>query len=74
MKDKIIETKDRIRWYLEDTVGRLPDKICMFVAWRLPRRLIMWCAMRLGAHATQGQYETQIVPELNFMDAMERWR
>ena len=74
MKDWIIETKDRIRWYFEDTVGRWPDKICMFIAWHLPRRLIMWCAMRLGAHATTGKYETQIVPELNFMDALDRWQ
>ena len=65
--------KDSIRWYLQDTIGRWPDKICMFIAWRLPRRLIMWCAMRLGANATQGKYETQIVPELTFMDAVGRW-
>ena len=52
----------------------LLDRIYMFLAWHLPKRLVMWCAMRIGAHATQGKYDTQIVPELNFMNAMERWK
>lgn len=49
------------------------EKAVMAIAWRLPRRLVYWCAIRLGAHATQGEYGHQIVPELKFMDALERW-
>lgn len=44
-----------------------------WVAWRLPRRLVYWAAIRLGAEATTGQYSNQIVPELRFVDAIERW-
>jgi len=40
----------------------------------LPRRVVMWCGYRIGAHATQGKYSDQSVPDLLFMDAMERWR
>ncbi len=29
--------------------------------------------MRVEAHATQGKYSNQVVPDLTFMDAMERW-
>jgi hypothetical protein len=43
------------------------------IAFLLPRQLIYWCAIRLGAHATQGKWDTQIVPELKFMDALKRW-
>jgi hypothetical protein len=33
----------------------------------------MWCAVRLMAHATVGQYSKQIVPELTAIDALKRW-
>lgn len=51
----------------------MKEKIAIWIAWRLPRRLVMWCAIRLMANATQGQYDTQIVPELKAMDALQRW-
>jgi hypothetical protein len=49
------------------------EKLTMWLAFRLPRRLVMWCAVRLGAHATQGRYSSQVVPDLLFMDALKRW-
>lgn len=49
------------------------EKFWMFVAWRLPKPLVAWCAVRVGAHATQGQYSNQVVPELTFMDGLKRW-
>jgi hypothetical protein len=49
------------------------DKIMMSIAWKLPRRLVYWCAIRLGANATQGDYSDQIVPDLTFFDALDRW-
>lgn len=49
------------------------DAMIRWVAWKLPHRLVMWCGYRIGAHATTGQYGNQVVPELNFMDAMKRW-
>lgn len=51
----------------------MAEKIAMYIAWRLPRRLVMWCAIRVIAHATQGEYSSQIVPELSAMDALQRW-
>jgi len=49
------------------------ENLVIKVAWMLPRRLVYWCAIRLGAHATQGQYSNQEVPALAFMDALKRW-
>jgi hypothetical protein len=49
------------------------EKIWMWIAWRLPHTLVMWCAIRVGAHATQGEYSSQVVPDLTFMDALQRW-
>lgn len=45
----------------------------MWLAWRLPRRLAMWAAIRVSAHATTGPYSNQIVPELTVSDALKRW-
>jgi hypothetical protein len=45
----------------------------MQLAWMLPRRLVYWCTIRLGVHATQGSWSNQIVPDLNFIDALKRW-
>lgn len=49
------------------------EKFWLKLAWLMPRKLVYWCAIRLGANATQGEYSNQIVPELNFMDAIKRW-
>lgn len=49
------------------------DKILMWIAWHLPKRLVYWCAVRLGSYASVGKYNRQIVPELRFMEALERW-
>ena len=45
-------------------MDKLKEKICIKLAWMLPRRLVMWCAARVGAHATTGQYGTTVVPDL----------
>lgn len=49
------------------------DKFWMWLAWRLPRPLVMWASVRLIANATQGEHSTQVVPELSAMDALKRW-
>lgn len=41
--------------------------------WKLPKSLVYWCAIRLGAHATTGEFSNTVVPELSFMDALKRW-
>lgn len=49
------------------------DKIQMWFAWRLPKWLVKWAAVRLVAHATTGEYGSTVVPELTAMDALKRW-
>jgi hypothetical protein len=48
-------------------------KFWSWLAWRLPKRLVYWAAIRLIANATQGKYSNQVVPELKILDALERW-
>jgi hypothetical protein len=44
-----------------------------WIARHLPRPLQYWCAIRVGGHATTGRYGSTVVPELRFMEALERW-
>ena len=67
---------ERIRYLWLDRrylAGKQAEQALRWVAWRLPRRLVMWCYIRVGAHATTGQYENTVVPELSMMDALKRW-
>jgi hypothetical protein len=38
-------------WYYEHVYRRLDD-VCMWLAWKLPRRLAFWCYIRVVSHAT----------------------
>jgi hypothetical protein len=49
------------------------EKIQPWIVWRLPRWMVYWSTIRLLAHATQGKYGNQIVPDLLAMDALKRW-
>ena len=52
---------------------RLSERLLLWFVWKLPRKLVMWCAIRVMAHGTTGQYSNQNVPELTCMDALKRW-
>ena len=50
-----------------------PDRIKMFLVWRLPKWIVYWCVIRVGGYASTGQYSNQIVPDLTLIDALKRW-
>jgi hypothetical protein len=52
---------------------RFRERLAIAIAWRLPKRVVMWAALRLVAHATMGPWSTQEVSELTAMDALKRW-
>ena len=43
------------------------------IAWRLPKKLVYWCLIRAGGHATTGRFSGQIVPDLTYFETLERW-
>ena len=55
------------------TLSKWKERAWIWIVWRLPKTLIMWATIRLVAHATTGQYDTTIVPELSAMNALKRW-
>ena len=54
-------------------LNKIKEKLAFWVAWRMPRWLVYFCAVRLMSHATTGKYSNTIVPELGIIDALERW-
>lgn len=51
----------------------MPDRLAQKIAYFLPQRIVYWAFIRVCAHATTGEYSTQIVPELDAMTALKRW-
>lgn len=60
-------------WRIKAFRKDLAEKFWIFIAWRLPKPLVAWATARLGAHATQGEYSNQVVPELTVIDGLKRW-
>lgn len=59
--------------YIGHRLRRRVERVWMWVAWHLPKALVRWCYVRVGAHATTGKYGNTTVPDLTMMDALERW-
>lgn len=51
----------------------MKEKLLIWIAYRLPKSIVYWAAIRLMCHGTQGVYSSQVVPELTAMDALKRW-
>jgi hypothetical protein len=54
-------------------MNRKTERFWTWLAWKLPRPLVYWAAIRLLAHATTGRYGSTIALELTAMDALRRW-
>lgn len=49
----------------------LRDGLARWAAYRLPRRVVYFAAIRVGAHATgSSEHQSTEVPELKFIDAL----
>ena len=51
----------------------MTERVLTWIAWHLPRKVVMWCYVRVVAHATTGAYSNTVVPELSAVDALKRW-
>lgn len=60
-------------WHRGFKVRNLGDAFWMWLAWKLPRRLVYWAAIRLMAHATCGKWGSHPVPQVSIIDALNRW-
>lgn len=49
------------------------EKLMLKFVWMLPNKLVYWCAIRLMAHATQGEWGNESPTKVNIMTALQRW-
>ena len=54
-------------------IRRFRESVLTWLAWKMPKSLVMWASMRLIAHATTNEYSSTIVPDLTAMEAIRRW-
>jgi len=52
---------------------KIPEKMALWVAWKMPHWLVNWCLIRAWAHATQGEYENDLVGEVTMDQVIRRW-
>ena len=50
------------------------DRFWMWLAWKLPKRLVYWATIRCGAYATTGEHSDTDVPAMPFMSVLKRWK
>lgn len=56
----------------------MTDQIWMWIAWHCPRRLVYWCAIRMGTHEPQALSPEEFaaweqVPARRFADGLKLW-
>lgn len=52
---------------------RLGEKIAIWFAWRLPRRVALWAMVRVAAHATTGRWGNENPCDLTYAKMHDRW-
>lgn len=59
--------------YLSCKLNKLGTKFMFWFVWKLPKKLVYFCAIRVVSYATTGKYSNTEVPALTAMDAIQRW-
>src|SRR5215831_16974005 len=52
---------------------RMTEKINIWLAWHLPRSVVYWAGIRMGAHATSGCWGNECPSETLFITVLKRW-
>ena len=61
-------------WFKHDMYRLFTETIPMHIAFKLPRKVIYWCYIKVCSEATTGQYGTTYVSELTIMEALKRFK
>ena len=66
--------KDYYRYVFVPFVKKNRDNFMHFLARKiLPKRLVYFCAITVGAYATTGKYSNTVVPDITFMEVIKRY-
>lgn len=50
------------------------ERFWMWLAWRLPRRLVYWAYIRVAAEATTEAFPDRTPFEVSLMDGLKAWK
>ena len=62
-----------IAYHVSSKARRWREDLERFAAWHMPKNIVLWCFVRIVAHATTGRWN-ESPAKLTVMEAMERWR
>ena len=54
-------------------VSEWREQVYMWLAWRLPRDLVYYCAVRVAVAASAGKWAGEVTPGVTVTDMLERW-
>lgn len=60
---------DYARFLLSEKI----DRLLMNLAWKMPKRLVSWCAVRVWVNASTGKWSDEEVLGIRFVEALDRW-
>lgn len=49
------------------------ERLCIWIAWKLPRQLVYWCVIRVWAATTSGKYGSVEAPAARMNECLNRW-
>lgn len=49
------------------------DGLAMWLAWKLPRNVVKWCAVRVAVHGCTGKWADQSPPTITVAEMLDRW-
>lgn len=52
---------------------RLKEKLIIFIAWSLPKSVVLWVVVRAFAHATTGKWGNEHIDEIGYKEVYDRW-
>jgi len=69
----IVASLKSVPWRFRSAKHRLGEWLAIKIAWAMPRYVVMWCAVRLMAHATTGKWGNECPDHVDIMTALGRW-
>jgi hypothetical protein len=60
-------------WRVGQAHYQIGERIAVWIAWRLPKRIVLWAMIRVAAHATTGRWGSQSPGNLTYAQMHDRW-
>jgi hypothetical protein len=57
-----------------ETRSKTMERFWIWLAWKLPRRLALWAAIRVNSEATVLDFPDRTPEQVSVLDAIGKWR